>query len=81
MASYHISGVPITAEDGLLVGILTNRDLRFHEDGGQPVSALMTSRDLVTALSGRPSRRRGRSSAATASRSSPSSTRRAGCEA
>src|SRR5436309_1931935 len=49
MASYHISGVPITAEDGLLVGILTNRDLRFHEDGSQPVSALMTSRDLVTA--------------------------------
>jgi IMP dehydrogenase len=49
MASYHISGVPITDEDGRLVGILTNRDLRFHEDGTQPVSALMTSRDLVTA--------------------------------
>src|SRR5439155_17915224 len=49
MASYHISGVPITAEDDRLVGILTNRDLRFHEDDSQPVSGLMTSRDLVTA--------------------------------
>ena len=49
MATYHISGVPITEDDGRLVGILTNRDLRFHEDAAQPVSALMTSRDLVTA--------------------------------
>src|SRR5437588_1465279 len=49
MATYHISGVPITAETGLLVGILTNRDLRFAPDASQPVSALMTSRDLVTA--------------------------------
>jgi len=49
MATYHISGVPITDETGLLVGILTNRDLRFAPDASQPVSALMTSRDLVTA--------------------------------
>src|ERR687887_248841 len=49
MASYHISGVPITDGDGTLVGILTNRDLRFAPDMSQPVSALMTSRDLVTA--------------------------------
>jgi IMP dehydrogenase len=49
MATYHISGVPITDETGTLVGILTNRDLRFAPDGTQPVSALMTSRDLVTA--------------------------------
>ena len=49
MATYHISGVPITDDDGLLVGILTNRDLRFAPDTSQPVSALMTSRDLVTA--------------------------------
>src|SRR5207248_1396524 len=49
MATYHISGVPITDEMGLLVGILTNRDLRFAPDSSQPVSALMTSRDLVTA--------------------------------
>ncbi|HET7128419.1 MAG TPA: IMP dehydrogenase [Gaiellaceae bacterium] len=49
MERYHISGVPITDEDGTLVGILTNRDLRFESDHTQPVSALMTSRDLVTA--------------------------------
>jgi IMP dehydrogenase len=49
MATYHISGVPITDETGRLVGILTNRDLRFAPDASQPVSALMTSRDLVTA--------------------------------
>ena len=49
MAHYRISGVPITDGDGTLVGILTNRDLRFEADTAQPVSALMTSRDLVTA--------------------------------
>src|ERR1700730_12251644 len=48
MTTYHISGVPITDEGGVLVGILTNRDLRFESDAAQPVSALMTSRDLVT---------------------------------
>ena len=46
---YHISGVPITDDDGRLVGILTNRDLRFEKDTTQPVSALMTSDGLVTA--------------------------------
>ena len=49
MERYHISGVPITTEDGTLVGILTNRDLRFESDLTQPVSALMTSTALVTA--------------------------------
>ena len=49
MATYHISGVPITEEGGRLVGILTNRDLRFAPDKSQPVSDLMTSRELVTA--------------------------------
>jgi IMP dehydrogenase len=49
MARYRISGVPVTDDDGRLVGILTNRDLRFERDTAQPVSALMTSRDLVTA--------------------------------
>jgi IMP dehydrogenase len=49
MRRYHISGVPITDGDGVLVGILTNRDLRFEDDVRQPVSALMTARDLVTA--------------------------------
>jgi IMP dehydrogenase len=49
MARYKVSGVPITDDDGVLVGILTNRDLRFENDVKQPVSALMTSRNLVTA--------------------------------
>src|SRR4051794_36189492 len=49
MQRYHISGVPVTDAEGRLVGILTNRDLRFEKDLSQPVSALMTSRDLVTA--------------------------------
>ncbi len=48
MATYHISGVPITDEDEILVGILTNRDLRFEDDKDQPVANLMTSRNLVT---------------------------------
>src|SRR5437879_1625931 len=38
MATYHISGVPITNAAGTLVGILTNRDLRFAPDSSQPVS-------------------------------------------
>ena len=49
MARYRVSGVPITDTAGVLVGILTNRDLRFGADPGLPVSAVMTSRDLVTA--------------------------------
>jgi IMP dehydrogenase len=49
MAHYKVSGVPITDDDGILVGILTNRDLRFETDVDQPISALMTSRNLVTA--------------------------------
>jgi IMP dehydrogenase len=49
MATYHISGVPITDESGTLVGILTNRDLRFAPDATQAVSTLMTERNLVTA--------------------------------
>ena len=49
MAHYKVSGVPITDDSGLLVGILTNRDLRFETDVEQSVSALMTSRNLVTA--------------------------------
>jgi IMP dehydrogenase len=49
MERYRISGLPITDDAGVLVGILTNRDLRFETDVSQPVSALMTSRNLVTA--------------------------------
>jgi IMP dehydrogenase len=49
MERYRISGVPIVDDEGVLVGILTNRDLRFETDTSQPVSALMTNRNLVTA--------------------------------
>ena len=48
MAKHRISGIPITEKDGRLVGILTNRDVRFAENPRQPVSELMTSDDLVT---------------------------------
>ena len=51
MERYRISGVPVVEESGRLAGILTNRDLRFEDDHSQPVSELMTSRDLVTAPS------------------------------
>lgn len=49
MSRYRISGVPITDEAGRLVGILTNRDLRFETDTAQPISALMTAKNLITA--------------------------------
>src|SRR6266540_3436332 len=49
MERYRIAGVPIVDDEGRLVGILTNRDLRFEPDRSQPVSALMTARNLVTA--------------------------------
>jgi IMP dehydrogenase len=52
MARYRISGVPIAGADGTLVGILTNRDLRFVRDEGRPVSELMTAEGLVTARAG-----------------------------
>jgi IMP dehydrogenase len=52
MERYHISGVPITEDEGRLVGILTNRDLRFVDNVDQPVSNLMTSEGLVTAPTG-----------------------------
>ena len=48
MARYRISGVPIT-ENGKLVGILTNRDLRFETDYSRKISEVMTSKNLVTA--------------------------------
>jgi len=51
MSTYHISGVPITRPDGTLLGILTNRDVRFVEqaDYERPVSEFMTPQPLVTA--------------------------------
>jgi len=52
MKRYGISGFPITDEDGRLVGILTNRDLRFYEDYEGPISGAMTKENLVTASVG-----------------------------
>lgn len=51
MARYHISGVPVAVQ-GRLVGILTNRDLRFEEDFTRPIKEVMTTENLVTAPAG-----------------------------
>ena len=48
MSRYRISGVPITTEDGKLVGILTNRDLRFESRFDLPIADVMTKENLVT---------------------------------
>ncbi len=52
MERYHISGVPITDGHGVLVGILTNRDLRFEDNLGQPIRELMTREGLITVAVG-----------------------------
>jgi IMP dehydrogenase len=48
MANHRISGIPVVEADGRLVGILTNRDVRFAENPNQPVAELMTSQNLAT---------------------------------
>jgi IMP dehydrogenase len=48
MRHYKISGVPVTNPDGRLVGILTNRDLRFVPNSNLPVSEVMTRENLIT---------------------------------
>ncbi len=48
MARYHISGVPVVEGDRL-VGIITNRDIRFEEDHTKPISEVMTKEGLITA--------------------------------
>jgi len=49
MERYHISGVPITDESGSLVGILTNRDIRFETNYDRPIREVMTAENLITA--------------------------------
>ncbi|SCW56971.1 IMP dehydrogenase [Lachnospiraceae bacterium C10] len=49
MAKFRISGVPITQEDGTLVGIITNRDLKFETDYSRKINEVMTSENLITA--------------------------------
>jgi IMP dehydrogenase len=51
-ARYRISGVPVTDADGTLVGIITNRDMRFEVDHTKPVSEVMTKGPLITAQVG-----------------------------
>jgi IMP dehydrogenase len=48
-AHYRISGVPVTGDDGTLVGIVTNRDIRFESDLSRRVGEVMTPMPLVTA--------------------------------
>ncbi|HHX29519.1 MAG: IMP dehydrogenase [Bacillota bacterium] len=48
MAKYHISGVPVV-QGNRLVGIITNRDIRFEEDHTKAISEVMTSKGLITA--------------------------------
>jgi len=52
MARHRISGIPVVEADGRLVGILTNRDVRFAENPKQPVSELMTRQNLAVVKSG-----------------------------
>jgi IMP dehydrogenase len=53
-ARYRISGVPVTSADGVLLGIVTNRDIRFETDHGRRVAEVMTPMPLVTAPVGVP---------------------------
>lgn len=48
MGKYKISGVPICDNDGVLVGIITNRDLRFMDDFSVPIDGVMTKTNLIT---------------------------------
>ncbi len=48
MAEYHIGGIPVVNPDRMLVGIVTNRDLRFEKNLSRPVAEVMTSENLVT---------------------------------
>ena len=52
MRNYSISGLPVTQDDGKVVGIVTNRDLRFETDFSRPISEVMTSENLVTVAPG-----------------------------
>ena len=48
MAEYHIGGIPVVDKDNKLVGIVTNRDLRFERNVGRPIAEVMTKENLVT---------------------------------
>jgi IMP dehydrogenase len=48
MSEYHIGGIPVVDDKGMLVGIVTNRDLRFERDMDRKIDEVMTSENLVT---------------------------------
>ena len=52
MKKYKIGGIPIVSKNGKLVGIVTNRDLRFEKDNSKKLSEVMTSKNLITAKTG-----------------------------
>ena len=52
MAQHHIGGIPVVDDNNFLIGIVTNRDLRFQDNMKMPVSKVMTSENLVTAQKG-----------------------------
>ena len=52
MRDYNIGGIPVTNGDRMLVGIITNRDIRFQKDNQQPISQIMTRENLITARKG-----------------------------
>ena len=52
MQEYRIGGIPIVDDHDVLIGIVTNRDLRFEKNEGRPIMEVMTSEHLVTALEG-----------------------------
>jgi IMP dehydrogenase len=52
MQEYRIGGIPIVDDNGILIGIVTNRDLRFEKNEGRPIMEVMTSENLVTASDG-----------------------------
>ena len=52
MSEYRIGGIPIVDDNGILIGIVTNRDLRFEKNEGRPLMEVMTSENLITASEG-----------------------------
>lgn len=52
MARYRISGVPIVDENKVLIGIITNRDMRFELDMSRKIGEVMTKENLITAKPG-----------------------------
>lgn len=52
MAEFSIGGIPIVDEQGVLKGIITNRDMRFEKENARPITEVMTKENLVTAAEG-----------------------------